>query len=43
MMEANLRYEHARRQYLAPPPQPLGNPDEPLPQREALYNRPVLR
>ena len=43
MMEANPQYEHARRQYLALPPKPLGNPDEPLPQRETLYDRAVLR
>lgn len=42
-MEASPQYEHARRQYLALPPKPLGNPDEPLPKREALYDRAGLR
>ena len=43
MMEASPQYEQARRQYLALPPKPVGNPGEPLPQRETLYNRAVLR
>jgi hypothetical protein len=42
-MAANPRYKPARRQYLALPPKPLGNPDEPLPQRETLHDRAVLR
>ena len=42
-MEANQQYEQARRQYLGLPPKPLGNPEEPLPKRETLYDRAVLR
>jgi hypothetical protein len=42
-MQASPQYEHARQQYLALPPKPLGNPEEPLPKRETLYDRPLLR
>ncbi len=42
-MEASQQYERAMQRYLALPPKPLGNPDEPLPKRETLYDRAVLR
>jgi hypothetical protein len=42
-METNQQYERAMQQYLALPSKPLGNPDEPLPKRETLYDRSVLR
>lgn len=42
-MEQDDQYERAMQQYLALPVKPLGHPDEALPEREALYDRPVLR
>ena len=42
-METSQQYEHARQQYLALPSKPLGNPEEPLPRRETLYDRAVFR
>ncbi len=42
-MQESATYERAMQQYLALPPKPLGQWDEPLPAREALYDRPILR
>jgi hypothetical protein len=42
-MQESATYERAMQQYLALPPKPLGSRDEPLPAREALYDRPLLR
>ncbi len=42
-MEEHALYERAMQQYLALPPRSLGHPDKPVPKREALYDRAVLR
>ena len=42
-MQERAAYEHAMQQYLALPPKPLGHRDEPVPARETLYDRPILR
>ena len=42
-MAEDDHYEQAMHQYFSLSPKPLGNPDEPLPKREELYDRPILR
>jgi hypothetical protein len=42
-MKDRLEYQRAMERFLAKPPLKLGDPDEPLPKREELYDRPRLR
>jgi hypothetical protein len=42
-MEENDGYQCAMREYLALEPKAVGSSEEPLPKREALYDRAVLR
>ena len=42
-MQERAAYEHAMQQYLTLPLKPLGHRDEPLPTRETLYDRSILR
>jgi ribosomal protein S3 len=42
-MKERLDYQRAMERFLSKPPIQLGEPGEPLPKREELYDRPRLR
>ncbi len=42
-MKNRLEYQRAMERFLSKPPFALGEPGEPLPKREELYDRPSIR
>jgi hypothetical protein len=42
-MKDRLEYQQAMERFLSKPPYSLGEPGEPLPKREELYDRPRIR
>ena len=42
-MRDRIEYQQAMERFLSKPPYALGEPGEPLPRREELYDRPGLR